>query len=222
MSDLSTIPIVKIPRYISSKQAQHFCFTVALAKAYATNVYLGSSAGMCLIFSKSKVAPVKQVTLPRLELLGVLIGVQSLNYISQHMKIEVEEKILWTDPQVVLNWLKTMKPLSVFVKNRVAQITNGGDISFHYISSQENPVDMASKGLEVHNHQHSSLWWQTPVWLCFEKDRWPTWGIPEANSQILQDIQLEYRTGIVFSTANLVGEGPTRMECLPPLEIGIN
>ena len=60
------------------------------------------------------------------------------------MKIKVEEKILWTDSQVVLNWLKTMKPLSVFVKNRVTQITNGGDISFHYISSQENPADMAS------------------------------------------------------------------------------
>ena len=222
MSDLSTIPSVKIPRYISSRQAQLFCFTDASAKAYATNVYLGSSVGMCLIFSKSKVAPVKQVTLPRLELVGVLIGIQSLKYVSQHMKIKVEEKILWTDSQVVLNWLKTMKPLSVFVKNRVAQITNGGDISFCYISSQENPADMASRGLEVNNLQHSSLWWHGPVWLCFEKDRWPTWGIPEVNSQILQDIQSEYRTSIVFSTANLVGEGPTRMECLLPLEIGIN
>ena len=222
MSDLSTIPHVKIPRYIGSKQAQLFCLTNALAKAYATNTYLGSSAGVCLVFSKSKVAPVKQVTLPRLELLGVLIGVQSLKYVSQHMKIKVEEKILWTDLQVVLNWLKTIKPLSVFVKNRVTQITNGGDISFCYISSQENPVDMAFQGLEVNNLQHSFLWWHDPVWLCFEKDRWPTWGIPEVNSQILQDIQYEYRTSIVFSTVNLVGEGPTEMECLPPLEIGIN
>ena len=75
MSDLSTIPSVKIPRYINSKHAQLFCFTNASAKAYAANVYLGGSAGMYLVFSKSKVAPVKQVTLPRLELLGVLIGV---------------------------------------------------------------------------------------------------------------------------------------------------
>ena len=90
------------------------------------------------------------------------------------MKIKVEEKIQWTDSQVVLNWLKTMKPLSVFVKNRVAQITNGGDISFYYISSQENPADMASRGLEVNNLQHSSLWQHNCVWLCLEKDRWPT------------------------------------------------
>ena len=138
------------------------------------------------------------------------------------MKIKVEEKILWTDSQVVLNWLKTIEtPGQWFVKNRVAQITNGGDISFCYISSQENPVDMASRGLEVNNLQHSSLWFHGPVWLSLEKDRWLTWGIPEINSQILQDIQSEYRTGIVFSTANLVGEGPTGMECLPPLEIGI-
>ena len=75
MSDLSTIPNVKIPRYINSKHAQLFCFTDASAKAYAANVYLGGSTGMYLVFSKSKVAPVKQVTLPRLQLLGVLIGV---------------------------------------------------------------------------------------------------------------------------------------------------
>ena len=98
----------------------------------------------------------------------------------------------------------------MFVKNRVAQITNDGDISFRYISSHENPADIASRGLEVNNLQNSSLWWHGPEWLCFEKDRWPTWGIPDINSQILQGIQSEYRTGIVFSTTILVGEGPYR------------
>ena len=138
------------------------------------------------------------------------------------MKIKVEEKILWTDSLVVLNWLKTTKPLSVFVKNRVAQITNDGDISFRYISSHENLADIASRGLEVNNLQNSSLWWHGPEWLCFEKDRWPTWGLPDINSQILQGIQSEYRTGIVFPTTILVGKGPTGMEFLPPLEIDIN
>ena len=138
------------------------------------------------------------------------------------MKIKVEEKILWTDSLVVLIWLKTTKPLSMFVKNRVAQITNDGDISFCYISSHKNPADIASRGLEVNNLQNSSLWWHSPECLCFEKDRWPTLGIPDINSQILQGIQSEYRTGIVFSTTILVGEGPTRMEFLPPLEIDIN
>ena len=74
----------------------------------------------------------------------------------------------------------------------------------------------------MNNLQNSSLWWHGPEWLCFEKDRWPTWRIPDINSQILQGIQSEYRTSIVFSTTILVGEGPTGMEFLPPLEIDIN
>ena len=74
----------------------------------------------------------------------------------------------------------------------------------------------------MNNLQNSSLWWHGPEWLCFEKDRCPTWDIPDINSQILQGIQSENRTGIVFSTTILVGEGPTRMEFLPPLEIDIN
>ena len=54
ISDLSTIPSVKIPRYINSKHAWLFHFTDASARAYSANVYLGGSAGIYPVFPSQK------------------------------------------------------------------------------------------------------------------------------------------------------------------------
>ena len=67
-------------------------------------------------------APVKEMTIPRLELMAVLIGVRSLKFVEKEMKIPIEKKFLWTDSQCVLKWIASNKDLSVFVTNRVAEI----------------------------------------------------------------------------------------------------
>ena len=74
LTPLSSQPL---PRYIGGDEHKLFCFTDASAKAYSAAVYLYSSvngkATVNLVFSKARVAPAKQFSIPRLELLGVLI-----------------------------------------------------------------------------------------------------------------------------------------------------
>ena len=84
-SDLMELPKMKVSRFIGNEKCQLLCFCDASAKAYGTCIYLRCvKAGRIatnLIYSKSRVAPEKIITLPRLELLAVLIGVRCLSFV---------------------------------------------------------------------------------------------------------------------------------------------
>jgi len=139
-------------RYIGGDEHKLFCFTDASAKAYSAAVYFYSSingkATVNLVFSKAHVAPAKQVSIPRLELLGVLIGTRRLNYVTQQLQLSVVDRFLWTDSQHVLQWMTTCKPLPVFVQNQLGEInTSHRDIEFDYVSASQNPADLATRGL---------------------------------------------------------------------------
>ena len=124
------ISMVTIPRFIGNSNCQLLCFCDASAKAYASVIYLSSDAGVNLLFSKARVAPIKKLGIPRLELLAVLIGVRMLNVVQDQLQLPVEKKFLWTDKQCVLHWIMSKKPLTIFVQNRVKEITEKKDISF--------------------------------------------------------------------------------------------
>jgi len=94
----------------------------------------------------------------------------------KQLKIEISEKILWSDSQCVLHWLK---PLSVFVENHNKEIHLEKDIIFRYIASDQNPSDLATRGLSVVDIVNFSLWWHGPSWLCLEDCLWPTWNFSD-------------------------------------------
>ena len=109
---------------------QLLIFSDASVHCYATAVYLRSvEENSIKVFAKTRLVPVAKgrkkctkLTIPRLELMGVLIGVRAANLVAVELKLTITERILWTDSQCVLHWLKTRKPLSVFVENRVRKI----------------------------------------------------------------------------------------------------
>ena len=61
------------------------------------------------------------------------IGVRAANFVASELKIALLKRILWTDSTCVLHWLKTRKPLPVFVDNRVKEVLKATDISFRYV-----------------------------------------------------------------------------------------
>ena len=204
------ISMVTISRFIGNSCCQLLCFCDASAKAYASVVYLSSDAGVNLLFSKARVAPIKKLGIPRLELLAVLIGVRMLKFVQEQLQLPVEKKILWTDNQCVLHWIMSKRPLTTFFQNRVKEITETKDISFRYVITSQNPADVASRGVSAQDLDKCELWWRGPKWLENNEKTWPTWDIPVITKEILEKIESETKGPKTFyEISNLTGENTT-------------
>ncbi|CAC5373094.1 unnamed protein product [Mytilus coruscus] len=179
-SDLKRVSEIFIPRCVylhsdsNDKKCKLLCFCDTSARAYLAAVYLHQtceqSSRSNLIFSKSRLAPVKEMSIPRLELMAVLIGVRSLIFVKSELNISIEE--MWSDSQCVLKWISTKKELNVFVKNRIDEIKASKDIKFMYVITKENPADVATRGTTVSKLKNDSLWWHGPKWLSYDTQKW--------------------------------------------------
>ncbi|XP_071151548.1 uncharacterized protein [Mytilus edulis] len=147
---------------LNDKTCKLLYFCDASARAYSAAVYshqtCGQSSRSDLIFSKSRLAPVKEMSIPRLELMAVLIGVRSLIFVKSELNISIEEMYLWSDSQCVLKWISTKKELNVFVKSRIAEIKAHKDVKIMYVNTMENPVDVATRGTTASKLKNDSLW----------------------------------------------------------------
>ena len=154
------------------------CFCDASKSAYAAVVYLLQrnevTSKSDLIFAKTRLAPMKEITIPCLELMAVLIGVCCVQFVKDQLRLLLASINLWSNSQCVLNWFCAEKPLSVFVQNRGSEIKGHKDITFGYTPSKENPADIASRGSTVQNIAVNDLWWHGPKWLIKSEEEWPT------------------------------------------------
>ena len=90
---------MRIPRFIGkvTEESQLLIFCDASIKAYTTTLYLrvndGTKFQVNLLFSKMRLVPIakkrkmKDVTIPRLELLAVLIGVRDANFLVRELEM---------------------------------------------------------------------------------------------------------------------------------------
>ncbi|GFQ78451.1 reverse transcriptase domain-containing protein [Trichonephila clavata] len=85
---------------------------------------------MRFITAKSRVAPLKKLTLLRLELLGVVLASRLLRYLKSNFKFPVSKILLWSDSSFTLHWIKgKASKYKQFVSNRVIEIQSNSDPS---------------------------------------------------------------------------------------------
>ena len=190
---------------------QLLVFCDASKYAYAAVVYLlqedQDQQRVDLIFSKTRLVPNKTITIPRLELLAALIGTRCMKFVEKELKVEIYQKHIWLDSQCVLNWINSHKALGTFVENRVKEIKADKDIIFHYISTTENPADIASRGASTCELRDDRLWWHGPDWLTQPQQIWPEWigaSTDKQKAEIQSEVEAEYRKSAVMFEAKLV------------------
>ncbi|XP_053395800.1 uncharacterized protein LOC128555967 [Mercenaria mercenaria] len=141
-SDLESLSSQKLQRCVTTERGNcvHYsliCFCDASKLAYSTAIYLRQSTTVEtkteLVFSKSRLAPVKVMTIPKLEIMAVAIGVRCIKFVQCQLKLPLQHLQLYTDSQCVLKWIHSEKDLPVFVKNRVNEIKTHRDITFAYV-----------------------------------------------------------------------------------------
>uniref|UniRef100_A0A1I7VP71 DUF1758 domain-containing protein n=1 Tax=Loa loa TaxID=7209 RepID=A0A1I7VP71_LOALO len=144
-------------------------FTDVSSLAYSAAVYLVSQkmhgTKSSLIFSKSRIAPIKGMTIPRLELMAILIGTRAAQFVMTQLDLTNIKVILWSDSKCALHWIKNHSNLLPrFVQNRVEEIRRT-KFTFRYIPSEENPVEVATRGLNPKQLRGFMTWWHGPSWL---------------------------------------------------------
>ncbi|XP_045455426.1 uncharacterized protein LOC123665124 [Melitaea cinxia] len=183
VTSLPTLKTLSIPRCVISQtptNIQLHIFTDASERAYGACIYIrcldvDGTVSIRLLASKSKVAPLKTVSIPRLELCSVLLGVRLGIKILESLTITFNKCILWSDSTIVLCWLRSSPgQLKPFVRHRVSEIQEGfSNYEWRYIPSKDNPADIASRGLRADILSKSSLWWSGPSFLQSEPRDWP-------------------------------------------------
>ncbi|XP_052785982.1 uncharacterized protein LOC128221411 [Mya arenaria] len=202
------------------------CFCDASNLAYASSIYLlqeSKCSKKCdLIFAKSRLAPIKEMTIPKLELMAVLIGVRSTHFVEKQLKIKLKAKIVMSDSQCVLHWIHSQKKLPVFIENRIKEIRTHSDISFQYVNTKDNPADILSRGCTIGEIQRSNLWWNGPKWLLEPKEQWPINRSTDPNNEnSCVTSEVKPNRGQIQKEENILVEKESSRDIKPPFEIDI-
>jgi len=154
---------------------QIHAFSDASVKAYGAIVYLCSFSYTSFVVAKSRVAPLKSPTLPRLELMATVVAARLVNFVINSLTLSNTSVHVWVDSQIALYWIHSSKRLPEFVAHRVSEIHRLlPSASWHYCPSGDNPADLLTRGQTFKQFQSSRTWLSGPPWLP-NQHQWPKW-----------------------------------------------
>ena len=188
--DLRKVIKLQIPRcYFSETQESEstsiHVFSDASISAYGACVYIVRGNQSTLVMSKNRVAPLKHITLPKLELMGALLGVRLARHVLDNIdNVGIDKINFWSDSQIVLSWISSSKPLKKFISNRVKEIKSlVPNQTWRYCPTESNPADLLTRGTSPSKVLDDSFWIQGPEWLP-TMDKWPQWCGNATNSML--------------------------------------
>ena len=184
--DLAKAAETEIPRCYFTQEADHskdkvlHVFTDSSMKAYGACAFIVSENESSLVMARNGVAPIRQMTIPKLELMAAVVGARLCDHVMSNL--QCARAYLWSDRQIVLSWLSPEKTNSTFVNNRVKEIKKlTCNHQWRYCPTETNPADILSRGLGYDRFKDNSLWMQGPAWLTDNKI-WPTWTAADHTS----------------------------------------
>ena len=159
--DLIASEGVKIPRCYrpiafesSGYDLQLHVFSDASKDGYGAVAYLryqrNDQIHVAFVIGKSRVAPVRQLTIPKLELNGAWTAVELARIVTRELDVKISKKFFWTDSTTVLHWVNSCRPrLEEFVANRKTHILNHSEpTEWNHVPGSQNTANDCSRGVK--------------------------------------------------------------------------
>ena len=155
--------------HVFGDSSQDAFAAVAYLRAKVRTADGSTSFKLAFVFGKARVAPMKALSIPKLELQAALLAARIKVLVVDALTIQVQRVYMWTDSTTVLHWLQSTSKQPVFVANRIAEILDLTTIDqWNHVSTNNNPADIATRRIEIHNLQESS-WLKGPTFLLTEE-----------------------------------------------------
>ena len=194
---LKSLRDVKIPRCLRSpepvKSKRIVTFVDASQQAYGAAVYIrceyhNDAVTSRLITAKSKVAPLTPMTVPRLELMGAILGLRLTQSLLTVLDAPMQSVTFYSDSTDVLWWIRGRgKDFRPFVTNRIGEIRMFTKPSqWQHVSTEENRADLCTRGATPSELAECFLWWNGPDWLTKDFREWSKMQVPNGPTEMLE------------------------------------
>ena len=153
------------------------------------------------VAAKSRVAPLKELTIPRPELQAAVLAARLGKSICEEARIRFEKVIYFTDSRIVLAWIQSQaRVYKPFVPARVGEIQNNSDPSqWKHIPGIHNVADDVSRGITM--QELNGRWKHGPEFLQLPEEKWPQ--EPETFVDDLEETKEERRNAKIVCTVTL-------------------
>lgn len=221
---LPLLSSLKLPRHVAVTMGcmtNIVGFADASMNAYGCVIYLhvtdtNGNTHVNLVCAKSKVAPVKVVSLARLELCAAVLlsNLIKLVYDTYRSRTTINKIFAFSDSTITLSWIHSSPhKWNIFVSNRVAKCQENLDPKhFYHIIGKENPSDCLSRGLLPEQLLNHDLWWHGPEWLRRPTAEWPitpfvsscSEQLPEFNNKSLTLVSTVSEPNLIYSLSQKI------------------
>lgn len=129
-----------------------------------------------LVASKAKVAPLKPLSIPRLELQAAVMGVRLLKSIEENHTVQAVRRYIWSDSSTVLSWIRSdARRYRQYVAVRVGEILEETNVDeWKFVPGKQNIADEATKWNNGPDLKSTAQWFNAPKFLLQSEEFWPT------------------------------------------------
>ena len=179
LADLQSLSSFKLPRpffpdgWDPARVVIHV-FADASEKGYGACAYIAVAGQVSLVTSRARVAPLKKLTLPRLELMACLVAARLLLHVRSVLELPDDTPyVCWSDSMVALGWLQgNPSRWKQFIANRVREIQDlTNPAMWRHCPGMENPADALTRGMLARDLISLDLWWHGPSELLSDDCR---------------------------------------------------
>ena len=158
---------------------------------YSRQQYEDGTATVRLIASKTRLEPVKAISIPRLELMGALIGLRLTKQVGSALDITTDGVTYWVDSLNVGCWIRGQsRQYKPFVTHRVGEIhEHSNPEQWRYVPGHENAAVLGTRGITARDLAVSERWWNGPEFLRRSEAGWPICKFDKPSREALKELK---------------------------------